>query len=286
MGNRQMSLVGVHARWAVVLLGVALVSVASAQENVADQRMKLMQERATAIKFDGETDDFPTALSPTPLFRYDDVTRGYVDGAVWRLGERGRPAVIITTELHKNFFGDGPKIIYEFLSLTDETFVARSGDFPGWMPQGSEMTLNLIKGAPVPAETSIRRLQQMKLIAKRFTARQNVERQRISLRRLPQPIGRYGGAALDTNNESSEESSALDAEHPEGAMFVFASGRMPGLLLLIENDGKSWFYGVGRLSRPSELVVSLDGLDVWSRVPSSRSWSRPYTSTNATAKVP
>lgn len=271
-------------QWGALWVGAIILFFAQhagAQDDVAGQRMKLMHERAMAIEFDGEEDGFPTALSPTPLFRYDDVTRGYVDGAVWRLGKHGRPAVIITTELHKNFFGDGPKIIYEFLSMTDQTFLARSKDFPGWMPDGSEVMLTPIKNAPVPADTEVRRIQQMKILVKRFSAMQKVDGQKIMLRRLPQPIGRYGAEQIEGESEQLPAEMSTD-----GAIFVFASGRMPGLLLLIESDGENWFYGVGRLSRPSELVVLLDGLEVWSRVPSSRSWSRPYTSCNATAKVP
>lgn len=285
---------GQQNRFFTLIGGVALIAlphinaIGQEAESAADQRMQLMQTRALAIKFDSDVDGFPESLSPKPLFRYDDVTRGYVDGAIWRLGDHGRPRVIISTELHRNFFGAGPKIIYEFLSLTDQTFQAGSKDFTRWMPDGSESTMKTIKQTPTPAQSPVRRLQQMRVIANRFSAMQIVEGQKIQLRRLPQPIGRYDESKQPNDDELNEEPDATgsDESQIDGAIFVFASGRMPGLLLMIESDGKKWQYGVGRLSRPSELVVSLDGDQVWARVPTSRSWSSPFTSTNAPAKVP
>ena len=91
-----------------------------------------MKQRTQLIRFESMNDveQLSSSLMETPLFRYEDLPRGYIDGTVWRLGESGRPKVIITTELHPNFFGGGSKIIYEFLALTEQPFSASSPDFP------------------------------------------------------------------------------------------------------------------------------------------------------------
>ena len=150
--------------------------------SIAERRMKLMQDRCAKIEFKSnrESYPFPDRLESEALFRYDDIPRGYVDGAVWRLGGNGRPKAIITTELHKDFFGAGPKIIYEFLSLTNDLFTARSIDIPGWSPDESAAELKPIDEAPIPADTKSLRLVQMKRLAERFTAQQVVEGKRFN----------------------------------------------------------------------------------------------------------
>ena len=83
--------------------------------SIENQRMEVMRTRALAMRFRG-IDGMPKSLEAEPLFRYDDVPRGYVDGAVWRWGEQGRPQAIVTTELHPRYLGSGPRIVYDFLS--------------------------------------------------------------------------------------------------------------------------------------------------------------------------
>src|SRR5258705_12175073 len=90
----------------------------------------------------------PKQMQPAPLFRYDDEPRGYVDGTVWRLGETGRPLAIITAELHPNYLGGGPRIVYDFLSLTERPFTARSTDIPGWSPHTPAVVLKELPKAP------------------------------------------------------------------------------------------------------------------------------------------
>ena len=73
-----------------------------------------------------------------------------------------------------------------------------------------------------------------------------------------------------------------------GAIFLFANGRNPAVLLVVETDGNEWQYGIGRLSMPSTLEMKLDESVVWTgpRFPSSPGWSEPYTASNSTAQFP
>ncbi|MEK6262672.1 MAG: hypothetical protein AABP62_29090 [Planctomycetota bacterium] len=246
------------------------------KSDLAERRLQVMKARAEAIRFSSSNATVPKQLQPMPLFRYEDQTRGYVDGAVWRLGEQGRPLAVITTELHPNYLGEGPRIIYDFLSLTERPFTAKSPDVSGWSPRGSAATLQRLPDAPPPANAPAARLGQMKQLARRFTATQEVtelDKSFVHLRLLPREVDRY---SPDANAES------------DGALFLFVNGRNPGVVLLLETNGQEWTYGVGRLSAPSALILRLDDTIVWKepRASGSLTWSSPYTATNAAATFP
>ncbi len=244
--------------------------------NLAERRLNVMKTRVQSISFSSLEAEFPKQLQPAPLFRYEDQPRGYVDGTVWRLGEQGRPLALITAELHPRYLNEGPRIVYDFLSLTERSFTAKSSDVPGWKPRGSAVTMQWLPNAPDPAKSAVARLGQLKLLARRFSATQEVmelETSFVHLRLLPREVNRY---APTLNAES------------DGAIFLFVNGRNPGIVLLIESDGQEWTYGVGRLSAPSTLTMRLDDTVVWKepRAIGSLSWSNPYTASNSPATFP
>lgn len=122
----------------------------------------------------------------------------------------------------------------------------------------------------------------MKQLARRFSAVQTVtetgtENERLVLRLLPRNIDRY----VLTNEEEASRSTESD-----GAIFLFVAGRMPGVILLLETDGAKWRFGVGRLSAPSTLIVSLDDRPVWKVPRSTGGSSNSYYATNAPAILP
>ncbi|HEV3023159.1 MAG TPA: hypothetical protein VGX76_11860, partial [Pirellulales bacterium] len=106
--------------------------------------------------------------------------------------------------------------------------------------------------------TARERLQQMRKMASDFSAeltdrRESDEGKRIQLRLLPQPVYRSKGARTDV----------LD-----GAMFGFAQGTDPEILLVFEATSgpagaDSWRYAVARLNTDT-LVVRRDSKEVWS----------------------
>src|SRR5579872_4768800 len=57
---------------------------------VARRRLEVMTERIESIVISSSDPAVPKKMHDAPLFRYDDETRGYVDGTIWRLGETGR----------------------------------------------------------------------------------------------------------------------------------------------------------------------------------------------------
>lgn len=243
--------------------------------DVARKRLEIMASRIESLAVSSTDPNVPQRMESTPLFRYDDETRGYVDGTIWRLGEKGRPLAVVTAELHPRYLGGGSRVIYDFLSLTDCSFTARSADVAGWSPSGSAVALQPLAGAPPPAAEAAKRLTQLKRQARRFSGTQVVQeldKTSVQLRLLPREIDRYSPAAH---------------ELADGAIFLLVNGRNPALLLVVETDGEAWQYGVGRLSSPSTLKVQLDDVLVWSQPPfASFGWSQPYTASNSAAEFP
>ena len=224
-----------------LLLAPIPVPADDAGPSVANRRLDLMRRRAGAITFRSTRAGFPAELEPEPLFRYDDPTRGYVDGTVWRLGAHGRPLGIITAELHPHYAGR-PCIVYDLLSFSPQPFVATSDDFT-WSPSGSMLQVRVLTDGPKPAATRTQRMLQMKKLMQRFSATQDVEGELVRLRLLPKPIDRY----RPTKHERAD-----------ATIFLFVNGRNPGILVLLECDGQQWQYAVARLSHPSVLSMSVD----------------------------
>jgi hypothetical protein len=228
------------------------------------ERLELMQEHMQAFTVRSDIEGFPEKFEATPIFRYDDPARGYVDAAVWRLGEEGRPKAIVTTELHPRFF-NRPRIVFEYLSLTEEAYSVGP-----WSPAASALEFRPITGAPVPADNERARGLQLGRLAARFAANEIAEGQPTELRLLPKPVHRYRPAGEGT----------------DGGMFFFAYGTNPEAALFLETDGDGWSYAVGRLSGAAQMIVTLDGETAWEVGAAAYQWSQPYTASNTAASIP
>jgi hypothetical protein len=249
----------------------------SEKPTLADRRLAVMQGRIEQFRFSGGGADFPNAVHDVPLFRYDDETRGYCDGTVWKLGATGRPKAIITAELHPRY-GGTPRIVYDFLSLNPGGFRMRYEGGGSWSPSNSALQFRAIKGAKLPATTPAKRLSQLKLLAGEFSATQLIEEEldhpvKVDLRLLPQPIDRY------TPTETA-------AEKQDGAIFLFVNGRNPGIVLFVESNGKEWLFAAGRLSLPSTLKLYHSEQEVWSGEAGAGADNAWYTATNAPIQIP
>lgn len=269
-------------RWLVVALLISSsVSACSAQEASDDvpasldqQRLELMRTKAKAFRFRGGEAGLPERVDDRPIFRYDDIPRGYVDGTIWRWGPPGRPLAIITTELHPNYLQTGHRVVYDFLSLAPFPFTA-SGSHGTWSPAQPAVTMKPLPTDIAPSKTTKQRRLQMKRLVTQFEASQVVSEEsdlesRLKLRLLPR--------AIDSYHPSGDDS--------VGSAYLFVSGRMPGVILFLESDGKQWQYGIGRLSAPSTLVVTFDGREVYRVPPNFGTWSGSYNASNSAVKIP
>lgn len=157
--------------------------------------------------------------------------------AVWI--SRGRP------EAMASIFQWDDDLCHEFGSLSRAGgLVARDKSGPVWSPQAAGVEFRDVSDAPAPAATRAARLRQMKSLAERFTARlpdrTSDDANRVVLRLLPTPLYRY----------APEEAEDAAASLKDGALFAFAMGTDPEVILLleaVEREGKSsWQFAFAR----------------------------------------
>jgi hypothetical protein len=209
-------------------------------------RLQQMTEIAHGFKFvtvDGAT-RIPAELVPNPLHRWTDPTRPFSGGALWVSKSHGRPVAILAIELYAAWS-------LEFVSLSTGLVEAQDGQVR-WRPQKAGVEFREIAGAPVPADDQPKRLRQMRELARRISAREFYDNQHYALRLLPQPIDRYADPA----------SGAID-----GAVFIYAHGTNPEILLLIEarrqgSGPPAWTFAAAPLTR-AQPTLKLDGKDIW-----------------------
>ena len=193
------------------------------------------------------------------MLRFGDATRETSDGSLWKLGER-RPQVIVALEFTHS--GDRTLLQYEFLCLIGERFALTTSEGWTWTPTSSaiEWKSHSATNSPSPAV----RFRQLKQFVRRFKASEEYEGQKFVLRMMSQPINRY---QID------------DQSNHEGAVFVFANGTNPEVLLIVESTDEGWRYALARLCGAA-AKVSLDGATVWTKPPMSevgKSWTLDYT---------
>lgn len=238
-------------------------------EKLSQERLELMQKFVGEFECRAEEEDFPEEFELEPIFRYTDPTFSYVAAALWRLGPEGRPRAIVSTELHRDFFGS-PRIVFEYLALSEAPFSVTSRA-ARWTPAEGALDFAPVPDVSAPAETPERRLRQMRNIARRFTASQGNGGSLTELRLLPTPILRY------------EES---DAERADGAIFLYALGTNPELALFVESDGEKWTFSAGRLSAAKQIVLTIEDETLWQAPEKSYGWDQSYTASNLTTEIP
>jgi len=246
---------------AVVALGFVALRISaaaepSAPESERDKRVQLLID-ATAERYRlRPASDAQAPLDPQVAIRWRNPTRGGQANAILVLWVHdGRPAAAASV------FALG-QLRHEFISLSRTAgLVAHDGDKLVWSPTIAGVRFQEVTDAPIPAETPVARLRQMKELVRRFSATltgwKSSESQHEELRLLPQPLYRYDLKAAKTT-------------HPElrdGAVFAFAQGTDPEALLLLEavaegDHPPSWQYAFARATSGG-LEAQLDGKLAW-----------------------
>lgn len=212
------------------------------------------------------------AMLDNPIYRFDDPARSFSDGTVWVWGRSGQPAALLTLSIQKK---EGVlRWVGEFTSLSASPISATGPDDWAWTPRTAGAIARTLPESRRPAEDEVKRLRQMRGMARRFRAFEffdpigQTRMERYELRLLPQPVHRY----------SDPKAGLLD-----GAIFIFTYGTNPEIALLMEarRAGKdesepSWTYGLARIAG-AELHVELDHGEVWQQPRVRRpSLSDPY----------
>ncbi len=218
-------------------------SVIAATKHAATLEMALAEPKAGEL----------LKLSERALLTFGDAARDHEAGTLWVWSSGGRPVAMM--ELFRATGDD--KLWLHALTMTSPKLVrmkANSGAM--WSPKKSDFAPKALPGELGVGDKPAMRLRQMKDLARRFTAHEfwDPNNSRFELRLLTQPVHRY----VDVENN------VLD-----GAVFVFAHGTNPEVLMLLEAVGADaataqWQYSFAR-SGSAEMHVELDGKQVWLR---------------------
>jgi hypothetical protein len=192
-------------------------------------------------------------LDPKSVLRWTNPGVGRVYGDVFVWTRNGRPEAVIS--FYKAW---QPKYDFtaEMHSLSLSGISAERDGVLLWQPQKAGIALNNVTDAAKPAESASRRLQQMRELAGRFSARLvdqrvKVDGERQELRLLTQPLYRYR---------------STDPEVLDGALFGIVLGTDPEVFLLLEarqsGDNRTWQYGLARMNI-DPIAVSYMDKEVW-----------------------
>ncbi len=216
----------------------------------------------------GADRDRELKLVPKSVLRWTNpgTHRVYGDVFVWTLD--GRPEVVMS--LFKVW--DPPRGMHtEMHSLSPIEVIAERDGTVIWRPAKSGISYHDIPQAPAPADTATRRLQQMRSLAKDFSAelvdrRVNDKGERQALRLLPAPLYRY---------------QSTDPDVIDGALFAIVLGTDPEVFLVMEarrsETTARWRYALARMN-DERMVVRYKDEDVWraDRAESREALSDPY----------
>jgi hypothetical protein len=222
----------------------------------AREAIELAQEEvAKYALYQGEDTEVKLQLRQEPILRWTNHLRRRFYGDVFIWTHHGRPEAVATIT---NSYGEYHAMETEAHSLSLAKFTATREDQPMWNPSRAGIELSLVPDAPAVADVPAQRLQQMRGIARQFSAISSPGRQQLRLRFLPQPIYRYP---------------SMSPEVTDGAMFVFANGTDPEIFLLLESRpagaATRWQYALARFNSHVALQVFYNRQEVWT-VPSLR----------------
>jgi hypothetical protein len=214
-----------------------------------------MKEVASSIKLLAKSNDPDSAvkLKAEPILRYADNSRFNYESTLWIWTAGGRPTALVAVEYYPRH-PKGPRWLFEIASLSKQRIAAEREPDLRWTAKEPGLKLQTLEDAKPIADKSTRRLSQMKEMCRRFTAHESaVVEGRVELRLLSSPLLRYADA---------------DAGIVDGAIFAFANGTNPEVLLILEaNDDKDappWHYALVQMTGGA-VTVELDGKEVWKR---------------------
>lgn len=214
-----------------------------------------MKKVASSIKLLTTPRDLKSAveLKAEPILRYADNSRFNNESTLWLWTSGGRPSAIVAIEYYPRH-PKGPQWLYEIASLSPNRISAEREPELRWTAKEPGLALQVLEDAKPVADKAPRRLSQMKEMCRRFTAHESaVIEGRVELRLMSSPLFRY----------TDSEAGLID-----GAIFAFANGTNPEVLLVLEaNDDKDappWHFALVQMTGGA-VSVELDEKEVWKR---------------------
>ena len=234
----------------VAWLVVARVGVGDEAESEKEKSEELRNgvvRVAKGFKLYLGADSVPLEMQQEAVLRWPNSTRNTREGAtfVWTID--GRPeAIACVWENGGRFFS------YAFHSLSRSKLKAEYEGRTVWQTAKAGLEFSTFPKAPQPADSSVKRLGQMKELARRFSCRLiGNDGKPEELRLLPRPVFRY----------KTDRKDLVD-----GALFAFAQGTDPEMILVLEAAGRDgefeWRYAITRRTMVA-LDADLDGKPIW-----------------------
>lgn len=235
------------------LVAVAWLAQAGDTDDVPLSRLAYLREQAArhVLVPAAESQERLTFVAE-PVLRYTSPSGPTSDAAifVWLMG--GRPQIVGSFSIRR----PGDEVVRELASFGSVPLECRIDGRAVWSPSGVGGDAHKLADAPLPAESKAQRLTQMRNLARRFSGRRYNWRETdvLELRLMATPLYRF---------EASEQG-ILD-----GAIFTFAKGTDPEVLLLLEavagaaSSESSWQYTLARMSSQKQ-VMRLDDREIWS----------------------
>lgn len=218
------------------------------RERLLVQMRELAQQ--TQVRF--QHGDRQPQLLASPVFRYDDKPRRFLDATLWVWTEEGRPVAFEKIEAMELSV---PAWQYCLASVSEELLEVKWSSGLRFRSTEPGIEFRPLPEAPDVAAGAAQRKRQARELAPNFSARIVTEptaNQSEAMRLLPRPIFEYSEAG----------SKAF-----LGAVFgLTTSGTNPDLLLLLEargEDGRlNWNYALARMTTGG-LKVQYHGAPVW-----------------------
>ncbi len=234
-------------------LAVSLLGQAENLGDVQQSQLQYFREQAAGhFIFRAGENENPLAFVSEPVLRYSSPTGPTSDAAifVWLAG--GRPQIVVSFSIRR----PGDEVIRECASFSSESLECRVNDRTVWSPKSGGLVAKKLPEAAAPAESKVQRLTEMRNLARRFSGRRYNWRETdvLELRLLTTPLYRF----------QASEQGIID-----GAIFSFAKGTDPEVLLLLEavtdSPGRDayWQYSLARMSSQKQ-VMRLDEKEIWS----------------------
>ena len=230
----------------VFCLSGSLIVADDTESAARQERLAAMRQRAEALQLKiGERPEL-RRVGKEPLFRYSDAARTTTDGTLWLWTQAERP---IAAACLFNDSREGFQWNYELVSLSDSALFVDGRPGWNWRPAANPRNW-IVVTEPEPARSEPARLLQMKSLLAQFRADEDQDGDLSQLRLLPRPAHRYR---------------CPDEKIEDGAMFLFAFGTNPEVLVQIEalvDVDRSWRISFARMSAAA-LKVTRDEKTVW-----------------------
>jgi len=199
----------------------------------------------------GKQDGEALQLTEAPVLKWSNSYNFSIHGAVFVWTHSGRPEAIASIF---KYFSPQVRFAAELHSLSEEPLVALKGSETFWKPAEAGVVFKSLDGASVPAKSGPQRLAQMREMARNFSMDVTtvVGKTKHELRLMPQPLVRYGGKT---------------PELIDGALFAFARGTDPDVILLLEarsatGQASRWEYALARM-HVGALAARYKEKEVW-----------------------